>query len=58
MNALYYKKHLDLSIDYTEIVTQLYKPEKMYGLLECSYGIHGLRCCIQIDDTFDGNIIL
>ena len=25
---------------------------KMHGLLEDSYGILGLKCCILIDDTF------
>ena len=44
-------------IDYV-IVTQLYKPLKMHGLLEYSYGILGLKCCILIDHTFDGNMFL
>ena len=37
---------------------ELYKPLKMHGLLEYSYGILGLKCCILIDDTFDGNMLL
>ena len=28
-----------------------------YGLLEYSYGILGLKCCILIDDTFGDNMI-
>ena len=51
-------KHLDLSVDYLKVVTQLYKPLKMHGLLEYSYGILGLKCCILIDHTFDGNMLL
>ena len=39
-------------------VTQLYKPLKMHGLLEYSYGILGLKCCILINDTFGGNMLL
>ena len=46
-----YSKHLDLSVDYVKVVTQLYKPLKMHGLLEYSYGILGLKCYILIDDT-------
>ena len=45
---------------YVKVVTQLYKPLKMHGLLEYSYGILGLKCCILIlvDDTFDGKMFL
>ena len=32
-------KHLDLLADYTKDVTQLYKPLKVHGVLECSYNI-------------------
>ena len=51
-------EHLDLSVDYVKVVTKLYKPLKMHGLLEYSYGILGLKGCILIDDTFDGNMLL
>ena len=55
---LYESKHLDLSVDHAKVVTQLYKPLKIHGLLEYSYGILDLKCCIQIDGLFDGNILL
>ena len=58
LEAIIRKQHLDLSVDYVKVVTQLYKPLKMHGLLEYSYGILGLKCCILIDDTFDGNMLL
>ena len=31
---------------------------EMHGLLEYSYDILGLKCCILIDDTLDGNMLL
>ena len=58
MYATYGIYNLDLSVDYVKVVTQLYKPLKMHDLLEYSYGILGLKCCILIDDTFDGNMLL
>ena len=52
-------KHLDLAVDYTKFVTQLYKSLKMHELSEySSYGIPGLQCCIQILDAFDDNNFL
>ena len=55
-----YKKvnNLDLSVDYTKVVTQLYKPLKINLLLDYNYGVPCLRCCMQIGDAFDGNIVL
>ena len=32
--------------------------QTLENALEYSYGILGLKCCILIDDTFDGNILL
>ena len=49
---------LYLSVDYTKVARQLYKPLNMHELLEYSYGILGLKCCIQVDDAFDGNILV
>ena len=50
-------KRLDSSVDDTNVVIQLYNPFKMSGLLEYSYGILYLKC-LQLDDAFDGNILL
>ena len=35
-----------------------YKPLKMHRLLDYSYGILGLKCRIQIDDTLDDSMLL
>ena len=58
LEAIIRKQTFGLSVDYVKVVTQLYKPLKMHGLLEYSYGILGLKCCILIDDTFDCNMLL
>ena len=49
---------MDLSVDHRQVATQLYRSLKMHGLLEYSYGILGLKCCIKIDGTYDDNILL
>ena len=54
-NQLYESKHLDLSVDYTKVVVQLCKPLKIQNT---GYGILGLMSGIQIDDAFNGNILL
>ena len=59
------RSHVNITINiimlillyYVDIII-LYKPFKKHGLLEYSYGIRGLKCCILIDDTFDGNMLL
>ena len=58
LEAIKRKQHLDLSIDYVKVVTQLYKPLKMHELLKYRYGILGLKCCKLIDNKFDRNKLL
>ena len=44
--SLQYKKtkQFDLSVDCAKVAIQLYKPLKMQGLLEYSYGIFVFKC--------------
>ena len=58
LEAMIRKESFDVLVDYVKVVTQLYKPLKMHGLLEYSYGILGLECCILTNDTFDVNMLL